>query len=388
MLNLLHLAGRQIVPNAQATLAAAKAGLLKRLLVLHSCNTRESAGPARQFFQLVLELGDLIDGVEPVLAEVDETAQSVYHTALEVLNEPSEHRWVLHATGGTKLMSTGLMLLARHPRVAAVVYRDLHQGWFRFQLDAQGRPVDSPIAANCPELGWLRSEQVRVSSWPLLDVLHSQLGVHDLEAGSRSLPQGIQAAQWLAWGSKQRPGSFHRYAGVDKLKLEEGNAFEALLALILKEAGCEQVLWSVEFTARDGSKLLESDVVACHGDKLVLFDVKIQSGNWAREKSGQIRNAAKTAETLGGLGARAVLVRPNWPDSPAVGQMASALGVPLIRRPQVAHLVDELLRPLKLEHARSPVLDEIRRLFQQHARSCGKDAFQHSSNQRVKPAAR
>jgi hypothetical protein len=378
MLNMLHLAGRQIVPNAQATLAAARARLLRRLVVLHSDNERESAGPARQFFQLLTALGDLMEPVRPELGEVEESALAVYHTALEILEEPLEHRWVLHASGGTKLMSTGLMLLARHPRVAAVVYRDLHRGWFRFRLNAQGQPEDQAISAGCPELGWLLQEQVRVSSWPLIDVLQSQLGAEGAQAKSRALPSKVQAFDWLDYGCK-RPGFFHQFPAVARLGLEEGNAFEALLALMLKEAGCEQVLWGVEFEAEDGSKLLESDVVACHGDQIVLFDVKIQrGGSWAREKSGQIRNASKTAEALGGLSAKAVLVRPNWPASPSVGEIANALRVPLIRRTEVGTLLDEMLKPLRLANAQTPALQACRQRLEQHARRAGAEAFIHN----------
>ncbi len=377
MLNMLHLAGRQIVPNAQATLAAARAGLLRRLVVLHSGNERESAGPARQYFHLLTALGDLMEPVRPELGEVEESALAVYHTALEILEEPSEHAWVLHASGGTKLMSTGLMLLARHPRVAAVVYRDLHRGWFRFRLDANGQPDDPAIPAGCPELGWLLQEQVRVSSWPLLEVLHSQLGVEGLRAQSRELPSKVKAFEWLAYGCK-RPGCFHQFPPVARMALEEGNAFEALLALMLKQAGCEQVLWGVEFEGQDGSKLLESDVMACHGDQIVLFDVKIQKGSLSKEKSGQIRNASKTAEALGGLSAKAVLVRPNWPASKSVGDMAQTLRVPLIRRAEVGSLLDEMLRPLRLVPAPSPELQTCRQLLQQHARQAGAEAFPHN----------
>jgi hypothetical protein len=387
MFNFLHLAGRQIAPNAQATLAAFRAQMLGELVVLHTRNERESSTPARQFSHIARGLGEDAE-LSCRLVKVEETAQSVHAAAVRLLAEPSAHRWVLHATGGNKPMSAGLMMLAAHPRVAGVIYRDLELGWSLFRLDAQGAPISEPLSEQHPQFGFLFEPQSALQGWPLEQLLMCQLGEPNWRLTANTLPSDIQVDQWLVHGCQGSGGRFRTYGPFAKGHTHlppEGMAFEAMVGLMLKAAGCPQVLWSAEVQDQAGSPQFETDLLACHRDQIVLYNIKLSND---AAKTAQVREAAQTAQRLGGLSARAVLLRPNWPDSASVAQFAQSQRVTLLRRKEVGRMLDALVAPLGLSLPKQPPIERLRETLRQHAARCGEVAWAHEPTPPSKPKAR
>ena len=147
MYGLINLAGRQLLPNILASLAFSRTEQLRQNAVLHSDNRLESDLPAQRLFEL-LERDAASGCVELLRIEVDETLQGVTDEVLALFAEFPGLRWILHATGGNKMMSAALVDLARHPLVAAVVYRDIVKGWHQVTAQPDGALVESPVTRN------------------------------------------------------------------------------------------------------------------------------------------------------------------------------------------------------------------------------------------------
>lgn len=108
--------------------------------------------------------------------------------------------------------------------------------------------------------------------------------------------------------------------------------------------------WGMEAEDAARSHSVEIDVIASHGNSLLFCDLKLERRD-ATGKTAQLRIAHDTAGHLGGLSARCVVVRPNWPGSPTVVGFARALGIQLVHRNNLADLVPMLCRPLGLAAA-------------------------------------
>jgi hypothetical protein len=351
MYSLIHLSGRQLLPNVLANLAFSRMGALERSIILHSANEQESQAPARRLFSL-LGLGATEDErIQCLQIEVEETLQSVTAEVLALFDEFPQARWVLHATGGNKMMSAALVLLARHPRVVAVVYRDIAHGWRHVTLGPEGTaPSEQAIAADHPHLGCLEAPDLGLDCLPLEKLIRAQFAVGAAidRFVPRKLPRNADPAAWLSdtlcgWA----PG-FSRQPQWRGTAGDEGPAFECWLGMLLREAGATQVLWSCQGFSPQNQIVVETDLVAIHRNRIAVYDVKLERPG-APEKSNQIRAARSTADKLGGLSAAAVLVRPNWPPMGHLEQFAQALGVQLINRGNAGRLVPLMCAPLGLQ---------------------------------------
>lgn len=365
MYSLIHLSGRQLLPNVLANLAFSRAGLLERSVVLHTDNKHESLAPAQRLFELLRPGPSPDERIECLRIEVEETLQSVTEEVLALFDEFPRARWVLHATGGNKMMSAALVLLARHPRVAAVVYRNIVNGWRSVTLAADGgAPMEEPVARDHPHLGCLETPGLALDALPLEQLIRAQFA--DDEVIVRFTTRHARRADVAAWlaTASARHGRFATPPHWDSQIGSEGKAFECWLAAMLRAAGARQVLWNCEGFSPRGPTVIETDVVALHGNRLAIYDTKLEQAG-ARGKSEQIRAARLTADKLGGLSAAAVLVRPNWPATAQLQDFAQALGVQLVNRGNFSRLVELSCRPLALHERAStlPVLHKVTRLL-------------------------
>ena len=350
MYSLIHLSGRQLLPNVLANLAFSRAGLLERAVVLHSDNERESLAPARRLFGL-LGLGrSENEQVHCLRIEVEETPQSVTEEVLALFEEFPQARWVLHATGGNKMMSAALVMLARHPRVAAVAYRDIVHGWRSVALESEGAmPVERPVTPSHPHLGCLEAPDLGLDALPLEKLIRAQFSAGDAIARfvAEPAPPDCDAPAWLADVARHpraRFASSEHWRGAAR---NEGHAFECWLALLLRAGGASQVLWNCVGYSPQGHPVIETDVMAIHRNRIAIYDLKLEQPR-ASGKTEQIRGVRNTADKLGGLSAAAVLVRPNWPATGHLERFADALGVELINRGNVDRLVPLVCAPLGL----------------------------------------
>ncbi len=375
MYGLINLAGRQLLPNILASLAFSRTGQLERNVILHSDNRQESALPAKRMLD-VLQHDPFNSDVVHMPCEVDDTVQGVREAATELFDEFPALTWILHATGGNKMMSAALVDLARHPRVEATIYHDLFKGWQQVSVDAHGQLVEAPISPNCGDLGCLLNPEVRLDRLPLLDLIRAQFVDNSaMSHMTASEPlENVDPEAWIRRVSKDPSRSFVNHVDAGGALGGNGSAFEAFLCKILQAAGATQVLWNCQGFGSSGAPILECDVVGVHGDRIAIYDAKIDRPQ-SPGKTEQIRSALETTRMLGGLSATSVLVRPNWPASVGVRSFADAMKVRLITSQDRAGFVQRMLEPLGLQGAMGnrrslaqiqSTLDTIYRKFPQH----------------------
>lgn len=353
MYSLAHLAGRQLLPNVLASLALGRRKLLRRNVVLHTAHPTESLNPASRLFELLAQDHSDRSTAERIMIETDEVLQSVVGELLELFDEFSGERWILHATGGNKMMSAAMLLLGADPRVHAVIYRDIRAGWRRVRLGASVSDArEDPIDPEDPVLGGLMDQEVTLELLPLAEVIRAQFA----EAGSvkdfrhQAVPRHLDPVRWLDHVATRHQARFAGFQGWPQGPASEGAAFECWLARTLQVAGATQVIWNCKGRDPARNLVMETDVIAVRGNRIAVYDVKLEKPD-VSGKSEQIRAARGTADALGGLAASAVMVRPNWPATPHIERFAEALGVDLIHRQRMQGLLTRICRPLGLEVA-------------------------------------
>jgi hypothetical protein len=368
------------LPNILANFAFNRRGLLQRSAVLFTRNVRESLEPANRLYALLNE--GCAQGVEVGRRQVpvEETLQAVTDAMTLLFEEFPDVRWILNATGGNKMMSAALLVLAGSPQVAAVIYRDIVHGWREVQWYAGGGLHETPVSADHALLGCLVAPDLRLDSLPLDLLIRAQFAAGDAieRFASRAIPPQAEPAAWLDAATHGRRAGFANCEFWLDEAQEEGRAFECWLGTLLRAAGARQVLWSCEGLSPGGQKVIETDLMALHGDRIALYDVKLQSPD-APGKSDQIRSVRATADKLGGLSAAAVLLRPNWPATPHVVKFAEALKVSLIHRGNAHDLVRLLCEPLGLLAlvVAQPSLQHVARRLTDLARARGPVLFGH-----------
>lgn len=234
-------------------------------------------------------------------------------------------RWVLNATGGTKPMAAGFLVLADHRAVEAVLYRELSaRSWSvlaRAADDPGGYATTSP-----PACYGLDSAGELLDHLPLTELLRAQMGVPDLRIDPRPVhaltPDELDA--WLAALDPQASRPFSTawlQAGLDAGRcgqLGEGALFELLFHAVLQRFGFGALAHSVELRRdRPGQTLPahnELDLIVRHHGRLRVLDLKLTGpGGPSLPANDQIRTVAEATRTLAGIDARAIMLRPNWP---------------------------------------------------------------------------
>ncbi|MFN7695637.1 MAG: hypothetical protein ACK5O3_16485 [Burkholderiales bacterium] len=387
---LLQLCGGQLTPNILAGLGLLQAGALEQHVAVHT-ETPASDSAAESLTHLLAEVAASQDPAELpqfVKEPVDNHAEASYAMAQACIAEsPAGTRWVLNATGATKPMSLGLVLLARHPQVEAVIYLDLDLGqWRSLGIDPELRPRDQPLAHSHPELAaWLAKAQL--DSVPIHTLLQSQLGRYQLDEAksafhSNAAHPGVDVMGWLRKASQQR--SSFRASAPNAARLppvaSEGDAFECWIAHLLLALGVHTVRWGVELRRPNGQAELEFDIAACHGSRLLCLDVKIDRPDVAG-KSAQLRVALETTRRLGGLSATCGVLRPNWPAATTLRDTASDMRVLLLDRQGFTQLPSQLQRLLQLSWtpAQAELAEQLQRWLQgrQERTPQGRSVFAH-----------
>ncbi len=235
-----------------------------------------------------------------------------------------DHDLVINATGGLKLMFAGV-LDCLHLERTQVVYRELgQQCWYRLELKgdvphAERFEVPLDVTNHIPV------DKLVSCQWPG----EGEWGVRSVEP--LPVDQLVDAGFAHEWNWKDTFRACH-------LPHEEndGFLFERFVAAAILELGVQQVgvnaeLWrlveppqdepcnpvkSVDVKvahALDDVPLVEVDIVANYGGRLLVVDCKLRC---AQDKQAgkimwQILQAAQIRAGLGGQGAKIALVRPN-----------------------------------------------------------------------------
>lgn len=368
-LGLIQLAGRQIMPNVLMALPLLKAGRLVRHVVIHTDDTHESQHQASHLVTVLYELAEP-DTVDWQMVAVRPGASEVYDAALQEIDSQQPEgeaptQWVLHATGGTKTMAFGLLMLARHPQVLAVVYRDLGSGqWHQLGLEPDGRPLDRPLQPGDALFALMSAPDSGLDALPLELLMLAQLSFNDpladppqgeaQQSSPRHLPpvksqrvadRPVNVLGWLQAALKYHRG--FAATAPPQLQLDatvsEGQAFECWVAHVVYALGARQVQWNFCVNDSHGSNMIEFDVAACHGDRLLVMDLKLDRAD-KPGKTQELRNAIQTAQWTAGRSVRTVVVRPNWRPTKPVSTTAELLGIAMVWRDTLVQFPVNILR--------------------------------------------
>ena len=345
---LMQISSRQIIPNVLCWLSLYRSGLVVGMTLLCS-DSDESKIACRETIGLTDQL------VPPTVdhhglwceQDVEASAQSVYQTACALMEEDPTTRWILNATGGNKPMSIGLHLLAQHPQVESVIYREFSTGWHHFRIANDSVPIDTPLVPGHFLYDALVRQQQTLEDVPLSGLIRAQFSSASTELHSvegESAPN-VNVAQWAERAVLHQKGWARALRELSGNATSDGFAFEFFVGACLKQAGVKQVACNVVAQGVNNEKLQETDIIAFHGNHMLFIDVKLSNETGKTER---IRTAHATAHGYGGLSAKGVVLRPAWPDSATTVNYASATKVVLINRRQRAEFIDILLKQLGL----------------------------------------
>ena len=327
-LRLALLASEQILPNLESALALAAAAPLASVHIYWT-SVEVSAKPAQRIEQLLAGMR----GRRPFCHfEIHRAAQAgsgsieaVRRWLLQTFQQLPGSRWVLTATGGTTPMAAAMFDLLGHAAVDSVIYREMGAaGWQSFARD----PVSGPLTRNAPAaLGLDRAGEY-------LDLV----GIHALveaQVGQQNVTVRSAEAPALA---PELLGELIKNLRIDAAKpfrdawlacclplpasQGEGVLFELICRGVLELFGLAETLHSLELL-HEATGRNEIDLIAKHRGRIVVLDLKLRDDKGsATPPYDQIRNAAEATRKLGGLSARCLMLRPNWPADPARARYA------------------------------------------------------------------
>jgi Holliday junction resolvase-like predicted endonuclease len=338
---MLVLASEQLWPNIHGLAQWGHA--LRRLVVCHT-SARQSAVPADRLAVLAPTVWPRT-GTEPLAVHLAPLAgmqpQEVFAAVLGWLQNHPTERWLLNASGGTKLMHDGLLPFVGRDGVE-IVYRELSGEWFRFGPGfAPGTAATQRITVPADATDRIPVDKLVQAQW--------QAPNTRIEFGPPSQPldvlrltrEGV-AAHWNWREAFRRAG--------DPSAEQSGFLFERYIAAALLALGVTNLACNVRRRALGaGVDQQEIDLVANHGGRLTILDCKLRTEEEEEEGlvesiTSQIRQAAHTRRELGGLGASLVLLRPNRLFSGDERALAEACGLTVLDAGCAARLFTELGR--------------------------------------------
>lgn len=362
--SMIVLASEQIWPNLLGFLHwHQKLGGISHLFVYATNNEQKSLGPARRFKELIARAYPEV----VTLPEHDEphemTPQAVRMNIDEWMYSFPADKWVINLTGGTKMMTAGLLDYAGRADVE-LIYRELERAWFSLGKD--------------PETGQIYSRSLQdidegiADSVPIDKLIMTQFDVAEgdhweLEpARQLPIPSIIRAAIDVEWDWRK---AFNAAGIPFEASKSGGNLFEELVAACVIELGVTNVMINARHLSSNKTQRQEIDVLASHDGALYMIDCKLAFPEDPAVPApvAQIKEASETRRTLGGLSAKALMIRPSWEEDEERIDFAKALHVEIIQRGSTETLIQQLGdwmgRPL------SPSLIETQAIFEEIAKT-------------------
>jgi len=293
---LVILASRQILPAVESIIHMQTKKRLREVLILHTNDFEQSVRPAKTLEALCKTISvdchtvpvDMHDRLVAELAKLDSS-------------------WIINATGGTKLMAFRIYDRAK-AKALPIVYREIQEGWYCILWD-EGKAVVSPW----PVPGDLH-DKLSLPTWIALAMMvdPEKLQATDIKESEMVEPAAIQSALnhygWNWIEALRAVDRGHNKAG------GHGTAFERYIAQTLRSQ-TRQVALNVKLKhSENDTVLLESDVVCKAGNRIYLFDCKLDNSAQTSPVAvvQQIEQAHTRVRSLGGLASRCVLLRPTW----------------------------------------------------------------------------
>jgi hypothetical protein len=351
---LILLASEQLWPNLHSI--EYWKGSLKHIFIYHTHDERFSVRPAQRLLRFCRIR---CPHVEVICADGDGKPESVV-THIETWQEQyPQHRWVINATGGTKLMFLGAASLIGRPNVA-VIYRELEGYWYHVTTHngyLQTLSLDIPLDTT--------------DSIPVADLLDVLWG--DEESQVQSQPPQPLDVRGLTQALIHHQGDWRTAFGACGVPLASGDSagrlFEQYVAAALLALGVppHNVVCNSTIMSRAGQALQEIDIVVNYRSRVYVLDCKLHSedsqGSRAVPLMQQIRDLSDTIRRLGGVGAVGVLIRPNWTFSDEERTFAQDRGLHVLDRRTLGSFFDELARIFRITPL-PPALHEAQNLWQ------------------------
>lgn len=314
------LASEQVWPVLSGLMHAVERKGVTQLHVIHTDDERKSKRPAENIRSFCEKNQNRFKTVFPVyLHQISDTrTESVSEKLNDIFkNHGTVNSWLINATGGTKLMFLGAVSSVNDPAVS-VVYREIDGTWFQIEYSGKElltKPFQVPAA--------------NLDTFPLESLIELQASgaasnVFSIEPAKRyPLLQILQNGPDTGWNWKE----MFSKAGFEMNKIGS-LLFEEFVAGCILKLGVSQVCTNL--TLRDsGQALQEVDVIALYRERIYIFDLKLET-----EQSGtkipfitQIGQADEVRRTLGGLGAKCILVRPGMNIPENQKNLAKKLGL-------------------------------------------------------------
>jgi hypothetical protein len=314
-----------------------------RVFVYTTSDERRSKEPARKLARFCRERfgWSEADARERfVTAEGAATPQAVYAQVRAWRDAHTAFCWVVNATGGTKPMFDGAAEMRTDPAVE-VVYRELGPNdWFRLFRDATG-PRSEPISVPADATAAIPVETLVRAIWPS--------GAMEVRFDPRPEPLALEPLTNELIARNGDWTAAFRTCGRSYPQMAAGPLFERYVAAGLIAMGVTNLAHSAKQVVVGTTKdLQEVDLVANFQSQLLVFDCKLRTeaeeGRDVEPLNVQIRNAKHTARSLGGLGCKVALVRPNRRLDEAARALAGALNVTVIDSTDVGTLFARLAR--------------------------------------------
>lgn len=372
------LASEQLMPNLECALALAKQDRLATVHIYFTDNERKSAIPARQIAILLKKVADQ-PGWPQFKIHLSDTpggldVQNVHQWLHKLMNQHPDDMWVLNATGGLKLMSAAFMSLAGHPAIQHVFYREIGAGWRHLRHTPAGLCSEDAEA----QLPGLNEASQWLDEFDLAELMEAQFGAENIKFRTQSDPIPLDS-EAITNCLKDNPSiristAFEQANQMDLVPHtdRDGLLYEYLLVDLLRIWNLSHLIHSLELTfPMTGTASQEIDVILMHRGKILLLDLKLRDENDHRAAMpyDQIRTAANTVSTLGGLNASIFMLRPNWIPSDERRSYAQSNRVRLLDPVALPRLFELIRYELKLDKEHYELTGGMRNL-QAYYQSC------------------
>lgn len=331
------LASEQLWPNLDGFLQWNAKISIDHLFLYYTKDLKRSKAPARKLELLVREIAPRCQThplVEPGGAQPADVTLAIERWQLEVQAD----RWILNATGGTKIMAAGVFRFVGEAD-CTIIYRELDGHWYELRRGSDDRSIASHSIESKADL----TDRIPVKQLLRLQAEIPEDAVIETH-NAKKLPvfEIARAGLKCDWDWSLAFAD----AGV-KAGDRGGFLFEQFVAAGLIELGVQNLACNVLVKSADGKPLQELDIVCNTAGRIVVIDCKLRSEE--EEQVGrveavtsQIRQAATTRRSFGGLAAAYVMVRPNRVFAAPERALASANNIQVIDATDCARLFSEL----------------------------------------------
>jgi hypothetical protein len=275
-------ASRQLWPNITGLVLLKERGdIPDHIIILHTENTTESAGPAERLKDFTRKTLFSNTDISLILLK-DSTPKTVKETVNSIItNAPSDARFTINATGGLKTIFAGLLPLVSLNNVEAF-YREISGVWYRLLP-----PDEIGGAINLEKM----DIHVSTDDLPVLDLVETQFdkvpgkqwrGDKLPDINAKRLKDLVSLGFKLFWKWEHLAKLFPELTNASK-QIPKGHIFERFFGAMVNHfmSHPNQAVLNARWIGDDGSHSEELDLVVNSAGRIVIFDLKLSKGGSA-----------------------------------------------------------------------------------------------------------